>query len=601
MKRLLPTLLGLCCIADASAQLKVQSVLPHGAAPEKTAPAVYDSTANIRTGGDAAYYESLVGQRILFYPRDIHADLRPAAYFNFLAETPAVVRVDTVWLRKPRRKVRPEDFRIDTLYSDTYRPRFYKDETTAACGCTTMESHVLGRNLFPTAPETGWFTPAETIEGKTFEIIGLKTHRIQGEAFRVFRLRSEEGETLYWYAHTGKDKTNLRDEYYPVVVEGLIEKYHAAYVGREFFLTKRKPEAPGYVSGYFGLQAKTMQGEENRLNFGTELKCIDLRLIGDGTGYAVPAFVFERKEDSVRIYIPLCRYPTPFGVEGYTLGSDRAFMEELIFTPSEEVYAQRAEEARKRAEARLQQEKEQKERKAALYRKYGKATAELILEGKVRIGMTREMCREAWGSPEDINTMSGSWGVHEQWVYGTNSYLYFYTGTLASIHNLTCAGRRTRLSGGRRMQGEADRTEPMIRSDAPSRGQRPNDRTSGPGRKSRTGPADPGKRFRPGHAPGTGKTTDILRLQPRSAFRTAAALLFEPLPLAIFPGHAALRQAERIEQAHEPDTEQRNPEPHGDAALHEFDGIDDARDSQHHQYEAQELHKIGFHVNPYFG
>lgn len=102
MKRLLPTLLGLCCIADASAQLKVQSVLPHGAAPEKTAPAGYDSTANIRTGGDAAYYESLVGQRILFYPRDIHADLRPVAYFNFLAETPAVVRVDTVWLRKPR-------------------------------------------------------------------------------------------------------------------------------------------------------------------------------------------------------------------------------------------------------------------------------------------------------------------------------------------------------------------------------------------------------------------------------------------------------------------------------------------------------------------
>jgi len=147
MKRLLPTLLGLCCIADASAQLKVQSVLPHGAAPEKTAPAVYDSTANIRTGGDAAYYESLVGQRILFYPRDIHADLRPVAYFNFLAETPAVVRIDTVWLRKPHRKVRPEDFRIDTLYSDTYRPRFYKDETTAACGCTTMESHVLGRNL----------------------------------------------------------------------------------------------------------------------------------------------------------------------------------------------------------------------------------------------------------------------------------------------------------------------------------------------------------------------------------------------------------------------------------------------------------------------
>ena len=87
----------------------------------------------------------------------------------------------------------------------------------------------------------------------------------------------------------------------------------------------------------------------------------------------------------------------------------------------------------------------------------------------------------------------------------------------------------------------------------------------------------------------------------RSALRTAAALLFEPLTLTLFPGDAALRQAERVEQAHVSDAEQRNPEPHGDAALHEFDGIDDARDSQHHQYEAQKLHKIGFHVNPHFG
>ena len=126
MKRLLPTLLGLCCIANAPAQFKVQSVLPHGAAPEKTAAAVYDSTANIRVGGDAAYYESLVGQRILFYPRDIHANLRPIAYFNFLAEQPAIIGIDTTWLRKPRKKVRPEDFRVDTLYSDVYNPPIFR-------------------------------------------------------------------------------------------------------------------------------------------------------------------------------------------------------------------------------------------------------------------------------------------------------------------------------------------------------------------------------------------------------------------------------------------------------------------------------------------
>ena len=49
--------------------------------------------------------------------------------------------------------------------------------------------------------------------------------------------------------------------------------------------------------------------------------------------------------------------------------------------------------------------------------------------------MTREMCREAWGSPDDINRSSGSWGVHEQWVYGLGSYLYFENGILSSIQN----------------------------------------------------------------------------------------------------------------------------------------------------------------------
>lgn len=435
MKLISCLLLGLGCIASASAQLKIESITPQKAAPGTAQPIPYDSLTNIQANGKGLYYRGLIGQRILFYPRDIKAPLRQIAYFNFLAEQPTIVGIDTTWLVKPRKKIRPGDLRVDTLYSNAYRPRFYKNETTAACGCTMVESYTLGRDLFSTAPETGWFTPAEAIEGKTFEITGLNSHRVLGQAFWLFRLRSEEGEICYWYAHMGEDKANLRDEYYPVAVEGLIEKYRTAYVGKELFLTKRKPEAPGYVSEHFGLQANTMQGEETRLKFGTELRCTDIRLIGDGKGYAVPSFVFERKEDSVQFYIPLCRYPTPFGIEGYAIGRDRAFMEELIFTPSEEVYAQRAEEERQREEVRQQEEKQRQERKATLYRKYGKATADLILEGKVRIGMTRAMCREAWGSPEDINTMSGSWGVHEQWVYGLSSYLYFENGILSSIQN----------------------------------------------------------------------------------------------------------------------------------------------------------------------
>jgi len=74
-------------------------------------------------------------------------------------------------------------------------------------------------------------------------------------------------------------------------------------------------------------------------------------------------------------------------------------------------------------------------RKADLTRKYGASTANLILQGKIRIGMTKSMCRDSWGNPSDINTTKGSFGVHEQWVYGLGSYVYFENGVITTIQN----------------------------------------------------------------------------------------------------------------------------------------------------------------------
>lgn len=71
-------------------------------------------------------------------------------------------------------------------------------------------------------------------------------------------------------------------------------------------------------------------------------------------------------------------------------------------------------------------------RKAELIKEYGAENANLIIEGRVRIGMTKNMCVEAWGYPYDKNISIGSWGSHEQWVYG-NSYLYFEGNKLTAI------------------------------------------------------------------------------------------------------------------------------------------------------------------------
>jgi hypothetical protein len=58
-----------------------------------------------------------------------------------------------------------------------------------------------------------------------------------------------------------------------------------------------------------------------------------------------------------------------------------------------------------------------------------------VAKHHVKIGMNKEMCIAAWGRPEDINRSVGSWGTHEQWVYGSRNYLYLENGILTSWQN----------------------------------------------------------------------------------------------------------------------------------------------------------------------
>ena len=83
-----------------------------------------------------------------------------------------------------------------------------------------------------------------------------------------------------------------------------------------------------------------------------------------------------------------------------------------------------------KAEAKIkadQAAEEKKERAAML--------AERRKRG-VTIGMTQEeVLQSNWGKPQSVNRSTYSFGVHEQWVYGSGNYLYFKDGKLESIQN----------------------------------------------------------------------------------------------------------------------------------------------------------------------
>lgn len=59
--------------------------------------------------------------------------------------------------------------------------------------------------------------------------------------------------------------------------------------------------------------------------------------------------------------------------------------------------------------------------------------ARTVASGRINIGMSGEMVRAAWGRPEHINESAYRSGTHEQWVYGSRSYVYLENGVVTSI------------------------------------------------------------------------------------------------------------------------------------------------------------------------
>lgn len=103
----------------------------------------------------------------------------------------------------------------------------------------------------------------------------------------------------------------------------------------------------------------------------------------------------------------------------------------------DEELKRKTEAERKRAAEveKARREKEQKERYDNLVAKYGESIASLIVNGQVKIGMTKAMCREAWGNPYDINRTTNTYGTREQWVYNLGRYLYFDGDILTAIQD----------------------------------------------------------------------------------------------------------------------------------------------------------------------
>lgn len=64
---------------------------------------------------------------------------------------------------------------------------------------------------------------------------------------------------------------------------------------------------------------------------------------------------------------------------------------------------------------------------------FGQYNGELIALGKVRINMTKDMCKYAWGVPLWTNKTTTEYGIYEDWYYWLGYSLHFENGLLKRI------------------------------------------------------------------------------------------------------------------------------------------------------------------------
>lgn len=188
-------------------------------------------------------------------------------------------------------------------------------------------------------------------------------------------MKGEPYDTVY-YCFDSSTK-----EFQSFINTGYFEKLKKQYIGVEFV-----------VFDELGTYTQLGTGKHKSLPKGTYLKCTDIKI-----------------EDGYMYRIILLLHNDNFGDFFVGLGHDMRNLE------TSETF-----------NLRLQ-------KKAEWIRKYGKSNAELIWHNKVRIGWTKDMCLESWGSPKSINKMTGAGGITEQWVYSNDEYLYFKNGLLTTI------------------------------------------------------------------------------------------------------------------------------------------------------------------------
>jgi len=215
------------------------------------------------------------------------------------------------------------------------------------------------------------------IVGKYFIVLEVikNPKAAQDEIFDNFqcylKLQEKESKDTLYYIYT-----NITESSFPFIIVGFFEKQKQLLIGKEFIIGNNE------------LLEKTdiETGKEITIKTGQKWKCSDV--IVEDKYYDIKVVFENSLGEKCAVYFG--RFNSGFAP---------------IFT--------------------LKEVGDYKKR-------FGQENFDLILQGKVKIGMTKDMCILSWGVPDRKNETITAGKKTEQWVY-KNNYLYFNNGILTAM------------------------------------------------------------------------------------------------------------------------------------------------------------------------
>ena len=337
-----------------------------------------DSSINYHYNMDD--YLKYIGETILFYRSPENLD-KQQLYAGFYLTTP-----DTIW-----HKIRKRPRRKDYTLINRYKAKFFEDGRVSYSCCA---------DDFKPSFIPDYYTPSKEIEGKKFKIVGFRDVKSWIGRELIITLLSENNEMIEWH-------TKLFGENHVVsaVFCSHLERITKDYVGKKFVI--KTPRKDRLIAINLATHKKGVVVEDT-------LECVGSKMFSQTKWkFEVPYLIFRGNKDLYAIRIVNAPNADSYLEEEISIVSERDEINDFLVCYEDIKIAE--------------------EKKQVYLKKYGEDVTKFILAGRVLIGMTKAMCIDSWGYPQDINETIGSYGTHEQWVYGNGTYLYFENGKLTTI------------------------------------------------------------------------------------------------------------------------------------------------------------------------